>query len=111
MALSFSLVRYGVEDMKKWVECDVTFDSSYPTGGEAVSPDALGLDEIRRISVVYEVYPDKRTSARTNHGQQVVPVLTDPLAPKLRVYTSANTEASNASDQSGIVERIRFIGS
>jgi len=112
MALGFTVVRQGVENQgRRYVEADVTFDNSYPTGGEAVSAlAALGLNRVERIEVVRKVTPDGATSGATNHGQQVVGDVTNVYAPILKVFTSLNTEAVNASDQSSIVERVRFVG-
>ncbi len=111
MALAYSKIRQGVDDRNRFVECDVTFDNSYPTGGEPVDLAALGLKEVRRAFIVFEVYPDGNSTSFTTHGRQVVPVLTSPTAPKLLVYTANNTEAGNTSDQSQIVSRVRFLGS
>lgn len=111
MALTYSVLRQGIDDRNRWVEADVTFDTAYTTGGMAVSLASVGLKEVRRVAIVHDTYPDAATSAFTQHGRQIVPVLTSPTAPLLKVNTANATEASNASDQSQIVARIRFIGS
>lgn len=110
MALTYSNVRQGRENNQRYVEADVTFDSSYPTGGEAIDHAALGITDVRQAHVVHGIFPDYNTSAYTTHGRQVVPVLTSPTAVKLKVYTAADTEAGSTSDQSEIVTRVRFIG-
>ena len=110
MALAYSVIRQGVENLDRWVEADVTFDSSYPTGGESVSLTSLGLKVVKRIYVTHAVYPDGNTTAKTNDGKEVVPDLSSPAAPKLKLYTGG-AEAANASDQSAVIKRVRFIGS
>lgn len=113
MALTIDKVRRGVDQFgKRTVEADVTFDSSYPTGGEAVDMTKLpGLVQVERVELLFQPMPDKNGATSTNHhGQQVVPDLTSKTAPKLLVYTSANTEASDTSDQSGVTQRVRFVG-
>jgi len=110
MALAYSNKRYGVEDKEKWVEADVTFDSSYPTGGETVTPSAVGLRNIVRVVRVFEVYPDGSTSAATDtDGKDAVPVITT-TSVKLALYTNG-AQVANTSDQSAVVKRFRFIGS
>jgi len=112
MALTFSNVRYGVTNNNRWYEADVAFDSSYPTGGYVVTlpHPTIGLKVAGRIHPVFEVYPDGATSTWNTHGRQIVPTLTNPAAPTLKVYTANNTEAANTSDQSQIIVRLRFLG-
>ena len=111
MALTYSLRREGVLNNKRYVEADVTFDSSYPTGGEAVDHTLVGLKNIEAIELVFRVSPDGATSARTTHGWNVVPVLTDTAAVLLKTYATTDTETANTTDLSGLVTRIRFVGS
>lgn len=113
MALTIANVRRGVDQFgKRTVEADVTFGSSYTTGGEAVDMTKLpGMSQVERVELVYKTMPDINGSSDGNHhGQQVVPDLTDPTAPLLVVYTAADTEAGNTTDQSGITQRVRFVG-
>lgn len=110
MALTYSNKRFGLEDKEKWVEADVTFDSSYPTGGETVTPSAVGLRNIVRVERVFIVYPDESTTAATDtDGKDVVPAITT-TSVKLLVYTNG-AQVANASDQSAVVKRFRFVGS
>lgn len=47
MAISVSSVRTAkVPGDEVWTETDVTFDESYPTGGEVVTPAQLGLNRV-----------------------------------------------------------------
>lgn len=112
MALTYSNRREGVDVQgRRTVEVDVTFDASYPTGGEVVDRNSIGLREVRNVELIRgPIRPDKDTSARTTHGRQVDVDFTDPTAPKLVVYTANDTEAGAGTDQSQIVERIRFVG-
>lgn len=43
MALTVSVVNTNIEGARKAVTADITFDSSYATGGEAISLGDLGL--------------------------------------------------------------------
>ena len=56
MGLSSNRVQNGLPE-DKWGKChimarDVTFDSSYPTGGEALPPSMFGMNEITGVSIV-----------------------------------------------------------
>ena len=94
----------GVTDNgKRWVEYDATLSAAYATGGDTVAVNTLGLKVVDAVHVVGTV--------GTAHGQEVRPVVTSPTAPKVQVYTAAATEATAASDQSGVACRLRFIGS
>jgi hypothetical protein len=110
MALTLDNVRRGVDQFgKRTVEADVTFDSSYASGGEAVDmADLPGLSQVERVELVFVCMPDGAAGDTNTHGAQVYPVLTSPTAPKLKLYTSADTEASG--DQSGVTQRVRFVG-
>ena len=110
MALAFSKVRHGVDHNRRYTEADVTFDNSYPTGGEAVSLASIGLNWVSRVQIVFDAWPDGATVTTATHGRQVVPDISTPTAPKLKVYTANDTEATNTSDQSQVVQRLRFYG-
>lgn len=43
MGLTVSLVREGVTGDLRWAAADITFDSSYPTGGESLTAADLGF--------------------------------------------------------------------
>lgn len=56
MALSSTAVQNGLPE-DKWGKCrimarDVTFDASYPTGGEALPPSMFGMEEITGVSII-----------------------------------------------------------
>lgn len=46
MALTTSVVNRNIEGARVAVTADLTFDSSYPTGGEAIVIDDLGLSVV-----------------------------------------------------------------
>jgi len=106
-------VRRGVDSFgKRTVEADVQFSATYATGGEAISMAALpGLTYVERVEIVFVPMPDiKGATSFTQHGKQVIPDVSNKVAPKLKIFTGAATEAANASDQSGVTSRIRFVG-
>lgn len=88
---------------KRYVEFDVAPSSSYATGGDSVSLATVGLKVVDAIYMV--------GSVGTPTGKEVRTDITDPTAPKVLVYTGANTQATAATDQSGAARRFRFIGS
>jgi hypothetical protein len=105
--------RRGVDNFgKRYVEADVTLSASYATGGEAISLAVLpGLIQVERVELIFVPMPDINGATTSNtHGRQIVPVVTNKVAPKLKVFTSNNTEAANLSDQSQITQRVRFVG-
>ena len=79
------------------VAADITFDNSYPTGGEALTPADLGLRDI--LSVAAE---QKGVVSRLCEY--------DYTTQKLKLFTALSTEAANASDQSTITVRVLALG-
>lgn len=76
----------------------ITFDSSYPTGGEAVAAADFGFDQ-----QLDHVMIDPPTG-----GNRIVTY--DRANKKLMLFTAVGTEAANASDQSSIVVPFLAIG-
>lgn len=112
MAVTYTKLDRGVNEVgQRYVEADVTFANPYTVGGEPVPLLSLGLKEVRAIQIVFTRPPKGRggASSYTNHGRQVVPVLTSPTAPLLKLFVSQTTE-SGAIDQTQVVQRIRFLG-
>lgn len=67
----------------------ITFDSSYPTGGEVLSPSLFGLQQI-----------DSVTSGVSLVGKLVTPVFASGVW-KLKVYVSStDTEVANTTNLS-----------
>lgn len=86
------------------VVADVTFDSSYPTGGEvlgAAEAAALGFTDIDAV------LPQSVAYAQAS-GFRVVEWVRATNA--LRLFTALGTEAANASDQSATSVTCVFIG-
>jgi hypothetical protein len=83
---------------RKALICNITFDNSYPTGGELVDPAVFG-DWIQVDAVV---------PMGTNAGNRVVTY--DRANKKLLLFTALGTEAANASDQSAVVLNALVIG-
>jgi len=52
MSLTITNKEFTVFGTKRVVFCDIAFDSSYPTGGEALTPDTLGLSVIGSAHVL-----------------------------------------------------------
>ncbi len=96
MALSLTEVRKGVIGDLRYSLQDVAFDSSYPTGGEDLTPAEVGLGTIL-----------------TGEGNDVdtpgIYANYDVANSKLMLAV-AGSQPSNASDQSAVVARVLFIG-
>jgi len=94
MALTLSLVKQEVSGSSRIKTYDVTFDSSYATGGEALAPGDVGLSVIRSVtasSVGGRSFPYDRTNQ------------------KLQAY-GGTTEVSNATDLSAVTTRVVLTG-
>jgi hypothetical protein len=76
---------------------EVTFDNSYPTGGEAVTAANFGLSTLRTLIV------ESKTNVAAKWARF------DRSATKV-VLESASAELTNASDQSAVVVRVVAIG-
>lgn len=82
---------------KKVVTGTLTFDSSYPTGGEDISEITAFFRGGNADAIVFE--------------QLATRIVTfDRTAKKALLYTALSTEAANASNQSAIVVRFIAIG-
>lgn len=82
---------------QKVVTGTLTFDSSYPTGGESISEITDFFRGSQADSIVFEQLSNRI-------------VTFDRTAKKALLYTALSTEAANASDQSSIVVRFIAIG-
>lgn len=97
MALTFSRNKRSVHgDQKVWMG-KVTFDSSYPTGGEAITPSDFNMSSDVDVVLV-----------ASNTGAEVV--AWDDANDKLLVYTADGTEATNSSDQSSVEATVIAFG-
>lgn len=92
MALTFSIVTRTLhpEGGKRMNVVDITFDSSYPTGGEAVTPNQLGLNTIDRV-LPFPGY------AASNPAGAVVPVW-DQANKKILIFQSKDPGDTGGAD-------------
>jgi len=97
MALTFTEAHKGVQGAVRVWEGTVTFDSSYPTGGEAVAAADFGFN-----TEILTVLPVSDTGAEVTAW--------DSANSKVLVYTADGTQASNASDQSAVTATVRATG-
>lgn len=72
----------------------LTATGNYTAGGDAFSPAAIGLNEITRV---YLIADDATANTPAASGGLTPAVdLTDGTAPKMKLYSSANTETSGS---------------
>lgn len=111
MALTLTAVANGayVVGNKKFRTYDVTFDSSYPTGGESLTPANVGLKKI--VQVIGD-----GTFTATEGGTTGVQVSYDYTNKKLQAFWGNAGTASVAPEVTGTtnlatqVGRLTFIG-
>ena len=96
MALTYVDEARSVIRNKRMVVAAVTFDNSYPTGGEPLVPSDLGLSSIDYLN------------ANSDGSNAFV---YDKTNNKLKAYTAAGAEVANATNLSAVVIRIFAIGS
>lgn len=97
MALAVSIIDSVVEGNKRIVTADVTFDSSYPTGGEAVTLSTLGLN-----SILFVQMPGAKVANLLQY---------DYAANKILAYVSSTgSQVANTTDLSAVSFRARFVG-
>ena len=80
----------GAVTVKMLPLVQVTFDSSYPTGGETLTASTLGLSSILNVVI-----------GGTSAGGFMA--VWDPVNGKILLFDAAFAQAANASDQSSIV--------
>jgi hypothetical protein len=77
----------------------VTFDNSYPTGGEPITPADFDLSIINHVLV----------NAATG-GARLFDWLRSGATDTLRVFTALGTQATNGSDQSAQSVNVMVVG-
>lgn len=117
-AVSFANITQSVVGDKRAVVADVTFSSSYATGGDTVTLSSLGLNEVDQVlcdsGYLAPTLASKKFTPVT-HGTQVI-LSGTPKVPTLMAVTgatgSAGAEAAAASNLTsrGAV-RCWFLGS
>ena len=95
MALTITDVQRTVFGNKREVIATVLFDSSYPTGGEAVAAADFGLSSVDTLSVY-------------QHASRIG--VYDHTNNKILLYTALGIEAASTSDQSTITVYVRVSG-
>lgn len=97
MALTFTETKRDVHGRSRVWQGQITFDTSYPTGGEAIAPGDFGLTRIDHVIV------ESSNVARL--------ALWDSANSKIILGSSSTgTESTNASDQSSIVATVTVYG-
>lgn len=97
MALSIDVIKRVHLPAGKGVVADITFDNSYPTGGESLAAADVGLSSIEYVKA-----EQKGVASRICEY--------DYANSKLMLFTALSTQAANASDQSTIVVRALVVG-
>ena len=95
MALTIAPVSVGVAGNRRVVVADVTFDSSYDSGGEAFTPALLGLTVIETV-----LCEDSGTET----------IVYDRANGKLRIYTADGTEQGTGTSAATIATRVTVRG-
>lgn len=110
MALSIgSPVKAGVMGDIRYKIVNITFDSSYPTAGEALTPATLGFS---KVYAVVDCGPAGNATPITRR----VTVVYDDVNSKLQAYSSVATgtefeaEVANGTDLSSVVQRVIVYG-
>lgn len=87
-----------VGDLKK-VSGLITFDNSYPTGGESYNLSLFGFDQVLHHLETDGVNVAGNRLVVNDHGNK-----------KLLLFTALGTQASNGTDQSTITVRVSAYG-
>ena len=111
-AVSVANRRYSVLDNKRVVQADVTFSASYATGGDTVSPAALGLLNVTGVSRrSHQLLDPSVPIVQANlDGGVSVHLAGTAAAPLLKCYTADGVEQVNATNQATVVETLVFVG-
>jgi len=97
MALTITAIKRVHVPAGRALVADITFDSSYPTGGEPLTPADLGMTSIEWLEAKQKGLASRLAAY-------------DYANAKLVLFTAIGAEAANASDQSTIVVRAFAIG-
>ncbi len=102
MAATVSNIDSDVWGSRRMVLSEVTFDATYPTGGEAVTPSQLGLVEVDFAIVTIK----SATGAGVNVANAYYNAATD----KILLYDETPAQVANAADVSTTVVNVVAIG-
>jgi len=100
MALTFSSLNFSVAGNKRRTIGTVTFDTSYPTGGEAVTANQVGMGKIEQFLIAFPVSSTPAIRAADY----------DYTNDKLRVYGENFAEIANATDLSTFSCKFEAVG-
>lgn len=100
MALTLANLSYSVAGNKRRTTGRITFDSSYPTGGESLTPGQLGMFSIDYLSA-------EPIESSTPAIREVVYEVANN---RLVAFTEAFAEVANATDLSTFSCRFEAIG-
>lgn len=101
MALTFTRrgdTAYRIVGAQKETITDVLFDSSYPTGGEAVTAAELGLNRVETATAVVQ--------GIASGSVNVTSADYDETNAKILLYDETPAEVANTSDMSGTTVRV-----
>lgn len=100
MAHTVSVVRDEIEGANSAVYADITFSSTYATGGETLVPAAFGLSVIKDVVA---------TVSSLSTAANVATFLRS--SGKLRLAAPAGTEVANGASLTGVTATVRVLGS
>lgn len=108
-AITFTNRTDHVIGNKRVVEATATFSASYATGGDTITPRALGLSQIDDVTVLGAA-KDSKGATVTQQGRSIA-VAGTPTAPTFKVYSGSTSEVANATNLSTVAVRVRIFGS
>lgn len=110
--VAVSVVSKSVQGNKRVVTADVTYSSSYATGGDTLKPSDLGLQQVEEAFVHAGILDASRAATGytpAEHGTQ--PVLAGtPGAPLIKVFDGTTAEVAAATNLSALTARLVFKG-
>jgi uncharacterized Zn-binding protein involved in type VI secretion len=111
-AVTFTNRTEHVVNNKRAVEATATFSASYATGGDTVSPTALGFRQIDEVHIISggTAALDSRGVAVAQQGRSIGLGGTA-SAPTFKAYSGSTAEVANATNLSTVAVRVRIYGS
>lgn len=100
-AATFDITGHEVLGNRRIVKGNLTFSSSYATGGDTLAlASEVGLKEVREMLVA-----DNTTGLSFDLDPA------SPTAPKVKAYSAAATEVANATNQATVTVPVWLLGS
>jgi hypothetical protein len=109
-AVTVANVVQGVTGAFRTVECDVTFSTSYATGGDTLTPATFGLRQIDDVHVLAFLTKGPTGGGKLSSAVGIQPVLAGTIAaPLLQAYYNGAqvTAATNLSTLGAVRLEIR----